>query len=127
MQSVDQQVQSAKDERDRLMDQRKELWREEAKLDSILSSASNEVERAERNLSQMMDHNTSRGIAAVRRIKRQHNLDGVYGTLAELFEVNDRYRTAVEVTAGQSLFHYVVDTDDTATKVLEILQHEKAG
>lgn len=75
----------------------------------------------------MMDHNTSRGIAAVRRIKRQHNLEGVYGTLAELLDVNDRYRTAVEVTAGQSLFHYVVDTDDTATKVLEILQHEKSG
>ncbi|PWY89429.1 chromosome segregation protein SudA [Aspergillus sclerotioniger CBS 115572] len=125
--SVEQQVQAAKDERDRLMDQRKELWREEAKLDSILSNASNEVERAERNLSQMMDHNTSRGIAAVRRIKRQHNLEGVYGTLAELFEVSDRYRTSVEVTAGQSLFHYVVDTDETATKVLEILQHEKAG
>ncbi|KAL4760010.1 chromosome segregation protein SMC [Aspergillus foveolatus] len=127
IQIVEQQVQAAKDERDRLMDQRKELWREEAKLDSILINASNEVDRAERNLSQMMDHNTSRGIAAVRRIKRQHNLEGVYGTLAELFEVNDRYRTAVEVTAGQSLFHYVVDTDDTATKVLEILQHEKAG
>ncbi|KAL4820307.1 chromosome segregation protein sudA [Aspergillus spinulosporus] len=127
IQSVEQQVQAAKDERDRLMDQRKELWREEAKLDSILINASNEVDRAERNLSQMMDNNTSRGIAAVRRIKRQHNLEGVYGTLAELFEVNDRYRTAVEVTAGQSLFHYVVDTDDTATKVLEILQHEKAG
>ncbi|RAL13835.1 chromosome segregation protein SMC [Aspergillus homomorphus CBS 101889] len=127
MQSVEQQVQAAKDERDRLMDQRKELWREEAKLDSILSNASNEVERAERNLSQMMDHNTSRGIAAVRRIKRQYNLEGVYGTLAELFEVSDRYRTSVEVTAGQSLFHYVVDTDETATKVLEILQQEKAG
>lgn len=75
----------------------------------------------------MMDHNTSRGIAAVRRIKRQYNLEGIYGTLADLFEVNDRYRTAVEVTAGQSLFHYVVDTDETATKVLEILQNEKAG
>ena len=127
IQSVDQQVQSAKDERDRLMDQRKEFWREEAKLDSILTNASHEVERAERNLSHMMDHNTSRGIAAVRRIKRQYNLEGVYGTLADLFEVNERYRTAVEVTAGQSLFHYVVDTDETATKVLEILQNEKAG
>lgn len=125
--SVDQQVQSAKDERDRLMDQRKELWREEAKLDSVLTNASYEVERAERNLSHMMDHNTSRGIAAVRRIKRQYNFEGVYGTLADLFEVNERYRTAVEVTAGQSLFHYVVDTDETATKVLEILQNEKAG
>ncbi|KAJ5988090.1 hypothetical protein N7481_003300 [Penicillium waksmanii] len=125
--SFDQQVQNAKDERDRLMDQRKELWREEAKLDSVLSSASSEMERAERTLSHMMDHNTSRGLAAVRRIKRQHNLEGVYGTLSELFDVNDRYRTAVEVTAGQSLFHYVVDTDETATKVLEILQKEKAG
>lgn len=93
----------------------------------MLSSASQEVDRAERNLSQMMDNNTSRGTAAVRRIKRQHNLEGVYGTLAELFDVNDRYRTAVEVTAGQSLFHYIVDTDETATTVLEILQKEKAG
>lgn len=93
----------------------------------MLSNASQEVDRAERNLSQMMDNNTSRGTAAVRRIKRQHNLEGVYGTLAELFDVNDRYRTAVEVTAGQSLFHYVVDTDETATAVLEILQKEKAG
>lgn len=93
----------------------------------MLSNASQEVDRAERNLSQMMDNNTSRGTAAVRRIQRQHNLEGVYGTLAELFDVNDRYRTAVEVTAGQSLFHYVVDTDETATTVLEILQKEKAG
>ncbi|KAL4878042.1 RecF/RecN/SMC [Aspergillus karnatakaensis] len=127
IQTVEQQVQAAKDERERLVDQRKELWREEAKLDSILANASKEVDRAERNLSHMMDHNTSRGIAAVRRIKRQHKLEGVYGTLAELFDVNDRYRTAVEVTAGQSLFHYVVDTDETATRVLEILQQEKAG
>lgn len=85
------------------------------------------MDRAERTLSQMMDHNTSRGIAAVRRIARQHNIEGVYGTLSELFDVSDRYRTAVEVTAGQSLFHYVVDTDETATTVLEILQKEKAG
>ncbi|KAJ5224009.1 RecF/RecN/SMC [Penicillium chermesinum] len=127
IQSVEQEVQAAKDERERLMDQRKELWREEAKLDSVLFTASQEMDRAERSLSHMMDHNTSRGIAAVRRIKRQHNLEGVYGTLAELFDVSDRYRTAVEVTAGQSLFHYVVDTDETATTVLEILQKEKAG
>lgn len=74
-----------------------------------------------------MDQNTSRGLAAVRRIKRQHNLEGVYGTLAELFSVSDSFKRAVEVTAGQSLFHYVVDNDETATKVIEILQREKAG
>ncbi|CAB4408989.1 unnamed protein product [Rhizophagus irregularis] len=35
--------------------------------------------------------------------------------------------TAVEVTAGQSLFHVVVDTDDTATKVLDVLNREQSG
>ncbi|KAK6003792.1 hypothetical protein QM012_009563 [Aureobasidium pullulans] len=121
-------VQKAKEERDRLMDQRKELWREEAKLDSVITNAQQELEKAERFLSHMTDHNTSRGIAAVRRIARQHNIPGVYGTLAELFEPSsDRYKTAIEVTAGNSLFHYVVDSDDTATRVLEILQREKSG
>lgn len=74
-----------------------------------------------------MDANTSRGLAAVRRIKDQFKLDGVYGTVAELMEVNEKYNTAVEVTAGNSLFHYIVDDERTATKVLEILQRERSG
>ena len=93
----------------------------------MISNAQNELRKAEQDLSHTMDQNTSRGLAAVRRIKRQHNLEGVYGTLAELVEVSERYRRAVEVTAGNSLFHYVVDNDETATKVIEILQKERAG
>lgn len=75
----------------------------------------------------MMDQNTSRGLSKVRQIKETQNLNGVYGTLAELFEVPERYKTATEITAGTSLFHYVVDNEETATKVLETLQREKAG
>lgn len=126
-QNMSADVQKAKEDRDALIDQRKELWREEAKLDSVLHHAQQELEKAERFLSHMIDQNTSRGIAAVRRITRQHNIPGVYGTLAELFTFSDRYKTAIEVTAGNSLFHYVVDTDATASRVLEILQREKAG
>ena len=96
-------------------------------MDSIISNSQSELRRSEQELSHTMDQNTSRGLMAVRRIQRQQNLDGVFGTLAELMEVNERYRRAVEVTAGQSLFHYVVDNDGTATKVIEILQKERAG
>lgn len=105
----------------------RELWREDAKLDSVISNAQNELRHVEQELSHTMDQNTSRGLAAVRRIKRQHNLDGVYGTLAELLQVNETYQRAVEVTAGNSLFHYIVDNDDTATKVIETLQRERSG
>jgi len=127
MQSVSDDVEKAREAKDKLMDQRKELWREQAKLDSVVRNAQQEYERAERFLSHMMDQNTSRGLAAVRRIKQQRNLVGAYGTLGELFDVPERYRTAVEVTAGASLFHYVVDTEETASQLVELLQKEKAG
>lgn len=96
-------------------------------MDSTLLNAQNELRRAEQELSHTMDQNTSRGLAAVRRIERRYKLEGVFGTLAELVEVNERYRRAVEVTAGNSLFHYVVDNDDTASKIIEVLQKERAG
>jgi len=127
MQALSLEVQKAKEGRDLVQDQRKELWREEARLDSILRNTRQELDRAERLLSHTMDQNTSRGLAAVRRIKQQQGLDGLYGTLGELFDVPDRYKTAAEVTAGNSLFHYVVDNDESATKVMEVLQREKCG
>ncbi|KAL6716872.1 Structural maintenance of chromosomes protein 3 [Lecanora helva] len=121
------QVQEAKAHRDALIDERKELWREDARLDSVMRNAQSELRHSEQELSHAMDQNTSRGLKAVRDIKREYNLEGVYGTLAELMEVNESYRRAVEVTAGNSLFHYVVDNDETAGKVIEILQKKKLG
>ena len=105
----------------------RELWREQDRLDSILTNTQLVLSQAEQFLSTMMDQNTSRGLAKVRQIKDAQKLQGVYGTLAELFEVPDKYKTAVEVTAGNSLFHYVVDNEETATQVLETLQRERGG
>ncbi|KAF8453532.1 RecF/RecN/SMC [Terfezia claveryi] len=122
-----EEISKAKELRNKLYDERKDLWREDSRLSSLLDSSRAERERSEKTLSHAMDHATSRGLAAVRRYTERHHLPGVYGTLAELMEVSENYRTAVEVTAGASLFHLVVDTDTTATRVLEMLQREKAG
>eukprot|EP01125_Pyxidicula_operculata_P020338 TRINITY_DN7501_c0_g1_i1.p1 TRINITY_DN7501_c0_g1~~TRINITY_DN7501_c0_g1_i1.p1 ORF type:complete len:658 (-),score=179.46 TRINITY_DN7501_c0_g1_i1:792-2645(-) len=69
----------------------------------------------------------ARGITAIKRIKREHNLNGVYGPLIELFECTETEMIAVEVAGKSQLFNVVVDTDDTASKVLNILNKEKAG
>jgi structural maintenance of chromosome 3 (chondroitin sulfate proteoglycan 6) len=126
-QKIAEQVEGAKTEKEGLNDQRKEIWREEAKLDAILHQAQQELEKAERFLAQMMDQGTSRGLESVRRIVKQHNIQGAYGCLGELFEFPEKYKTAIEVTAGTSLFHYVVDNDQTATRIVDILQREKGG
>ncbi|KAK4502164.1 hypothetical protein PRZ48_005589 [Zasmidium cellare] len=124
-QNISGEVQQARDERDRLHDQRKELWREEARLDSVIGAAREELDKAERFLSQMMDRNTQLGLANVRRIVQEEGIEGTYGPLGELFECNPNYKTAAEVTAGASLFHYVVDNDQIADRLIARLQKMK--
>ena len=124
--SFEDQIQKKRDAKEKMDDDRKVLWRKEAQFDSQISAATDQLRKAERNLSHMMDHNLARGLESVRRIKEQHNLKGCYGTLAELIEVG-QHHTAIEVVAGSSLFNYVVDTDDTASKIIEILNKERGG
>ncbi|KAF7197642.1 Chromosome segregation protein sudA [Pseudocercospora fuligena] len=126
-QNISAELQKIKDEHEQFVDQRKELWREEAKLDSVIANARQEYDKAERFLSHMMDQNTARGLASVRRIVQREGIEGAYGPLGELFSCKDQYKTAVEVTAGASLFHYVVDTDETAEKIIKTLQQERGG
>ncbi|KXL46283.1 hypothetical protein M433DRAFT_153739 [Acidomyces richmondensis BFW] len=126
-QNISAEVTRAKEERDRLQDRRKELWREEAKIDAVIGNAQMELEKAQKFLSQMMDHSTSRGLESVRKIVERYKIEGAYGPLGDLFDYNEKYKTAIEVTAGTSLFNYVVDTDETATRILEILKKENGG
>ncbi|KAM3587033.1 Structural maintenance of chromosomes protein 3 [Umbelopsis sp. WA50703] len=125
--TLDERHSELRAQRDDYTERRKELWRADAKLDSVLQNCRDEVRKAERILAGAVDKKTSAGLAAVQRISKKLQLQGVYGPLYELFEVDDRFRTAVETTAGGSLFHVVVDNDNTATKLLEAMTAEKAG
>lgn len=41
-----------------------------------------------------------RGLNSIRRICREYKIDGVYGPIIELLDCNEKFFTAVEVTAG---------------------------
>jgi structural maintenance of chromosome 3 (chondroitin sulfate proteoglycan 6) len=126
-QALCEQVTTAKDALEKLTDERKLLRREDDKVDSVINNARHEKDRAERELSHTMDGATSRGLATVRRLKQENNITGAYGTLAELFDVTEDGRVAAEQTAGNSLFHYVVDNDETATVLMDALHKQRGG
>jgi structural maintenance of chromosome 3 (chondroitin sulfate proteoglycan 6) len=126
-QKLSDEVAKAKESLEQLSDERKILRREDDKLESITATSRHELGRAEKELSNAMDGATSKGLATVRRLKREQNIPGAYGTVAELLNVRDEYRIAVEQTAGNSLFHYVVDNDDTATKLAKALYDQHGG
>lgn len=121
------EVTGARDNLEKLQEERKMMRREEDKLDSILSNARRERDRAERELSHTMDGETSRGLATIRRLKQEKDIPGAYGTLAELLDVNEAYRVPVEQVAGASLFHYIVDNEETATYFMNALQRTRGG
>ncbi|KAG7663234.1 SMC3 [[Candida] subhashii] len=111
-----------------LTDERKILWRDEIRLKSVFDSITNDLNNATDLVNQTMDRAQAQGIAAVKTIVEKLNLGNkVFGTVAELFNVNDKYKTAAEVIAGNSLFHIVVDTDATAALIMEELHRTKGG
>src|SRR3989344_3372908 len=54
-------------------------------------------------------------------------INGVFGTIASLGKVNEKYSTALEVTAGARTNSIIVDNDMTAQKCIQILKDRKAG
>ena len=122
-----EEVTNAKDALDKLNDERKLLRREEDKLEAVFANARGERDNAERELSHTMDRATSRGLATIRRLKREQDIPGAHGTLAELMNVSEAYRLPVEQVAGASLFHYVVDNEQTATYLANTLQKQYGG
>ncbi|KAI0633424.1 structural maintenance of chromosome protein 3 [Trametes polyzona] len=124
-----EKIAQLKDKQAEDTERRKELWREDTKLESLVTHAADELRGAERTLASMMDKDTGTGLRAIDRIVAERpNFDGVYGPLYRLFEItDDKFNIAVELTAGNSLFHVVVDTDETASRVLDIMMREKNG
>lgn len=126
--SLKNRIQSLKLKINQCVDQRKSLWRDEIRLKSVFDSVTNDYSNASDLVNRTMDRAQAQGIAAVKSITKKLNLEkNVYGTVAELFHVNDKYKIATEVIAGTSLFHVVVDTDATAALLIEELIRTKAG
>jgi chromosome segregation protein len=55
------------------------------------------------------------------------NIPGVYGTIGQLGQVDERYELALEVAIGQRLGHIVVEDDRVAEQCIQLLKEEKAG
>lgn len=126
--TVDTEVSKSKGHLSDLTEKRKALWREEFKLRSLYDATELELADANHKVSLTMARSQAEGLREVQNITEHLNLQGsVYGPLSDLFAVSDKYRTAVEVIAGSSLFHVVVDNDETALILMKELQRLKKG
>ncbi|MFM7548525.1 MAG: AAA family ATPase, partial [Cyanobacteriota bacterium] len=68
----------------------------------------------------------SRGTGALRMLL-EAGLEGIHGPVAQLGEVEERHRIALEVAAGARLGQVVVDDDRIAARAIELLKSRRAG
>lgn len=122
--------------RNQLQETRKTSWREMETFQEELQEAKAELQRGKQALSSSLPRHLSVGLATVERIAEEKGLNrpdsrgrvAYYGPLIDNFNLkNDGFRTAVEVAAGNALFHVVVDTDATAAMFMKELERRKAG
>ncbi|MBW0487261.1 hypothetical protein O181_026976 [Austropuccinia psidii MF-1] len=127
LQSSMSELTKLKSEHHQLTEKRKALWKEDTRTSQLVLNATDAKEKTLKDLRMTMDRNLSQALDMVQRIRSRGDIAGVYGPVYDLFEVDETHKTAVEATAGNALFHVVVDTDETAQRVIEVLANERKG
>jgi hypothetical protein len=68
------------------------------------------------------------GLAAVESIVKERQISGYHGPVVDNFTLkHSAFQTSVEVAAGNSLFHVIVDNERVAADLMQELEKRRAG
>ncbi|KAG7388045.1 Structural maintenance of chromosomes protein 3 [Phytophthora pseudosyringae] len=124
--AVGTEVLRLKEQRNILNEERKAKWREENQISYDVRELKKKLSDGENALQSTMAYDVRRGLQAVREM--QGRIRGIYGPLIDLVRpVDKRYCIAADEAAGGALFHVVVNTDDTATRIMQELDKKNLG
>ena len=74
-----------------------------------------------------MPRSVTHGISAIMKIVQDKQLDGYYDPVIDNITLrNPAFRTAVEVAAGNALFHVIVKDDQMAAMLMKELEKKYA-
>ncbi|XP_076467825.1 structural maintenance of chromosomes protein 3-like [Babylonia areolata] len=121
------ELEELRSQKDSLQNERNTLWRTESTLQQGLNTAREELHKKEQGLRSLTGKALLNGIDSVNKVLqnfRENNrypdvVKGYHGILIEVFDCEKTFFTCVEVTAGTRLFHHIVDTDRTGTRILQ--------
>lgn len=125
---LNEQISDLKIEARNLVDDRSLLWRKESKLNNLILAKEEDLSSIEQSLRGGVDRMTLNALETVKIIAKRLGPtieSGVYGYLGELIDASEKYKTAVDVIGGNSLFHIVVNNDQTASILIEEMKKEK--
>ncbi|XP_018569420.1 structural maintenance of chromosomes protein 3 [Anoplophora glabripennis] len=123
-----------KKNKDQYQATRNELWRKENNVQQNLSSLKEDLAKADQQLRSMAGKPILNGRDSVRKVldtfinrggREAEIARSYYGPVIENFDCEKSIYTAVEVTAGNRLFHHVIDSDKVGTQILKEMNRQK--
>eukprot|EP00178_Gracilaria_changii_P021232 TRINITY_DN631_c0_g1_i1.p1 TRINITY_DN631_c0_g1~~TRINITY_DN631_c0_g1_i1.p1 ORF type:complete len:1210 (+),score=239.86 TRINITY_DN631_c0_g1_i1:8592-12221(+) len=125
------ELQDLHSERDRIFRRRHDLWRQESDISAKIKELQDGMSKLEANKRSVIGSSIYHSLKFIANLAREDprifGPDKVYGPLLDLIDVDSRYSTAADVTAGGALTHVVVDNDETAARLVRALRDKRAG
>ncbi|HIH69301.1 chromosome segregation protein SMC [Methermicoccus shengliensis] len=126
--SVQRQLHTTQTEIDELEARRTRLQRELTRVERELRELEDQYARMEMRVRAAEDGAAySKPVEMLLKARDRGELQGIYGTIAQLGEVDQRYALALEIAAGGRLQSIVVDSDADAAECIEYLKSKKLG
>ncbi len=104
-----------------LFSQRNQL----SEIEEELKSKEVELEKVKAKIAALKPF--SKPVEMILEAKKKKALPGVYGTVSQLGEVNEKYVQALETAAGNALQFVVVENEDDAIRAINYLKQIKGG
>ncbi len=96
-------------------------------LENTLRTFQQEYTKSEARIKAAAEINYSEPVEVILRAKKNKELPGIYGTIAELGKVDKEFSIALEIAAGARMQSVVVDTDEDASRAIRYLKEKHLG
>jgi len=127
--SLSESIEEKTRKRNELAEKRRDGWRFLDEHSEKVAEATDDFRRLQSEIRKLTPRATSMGLEALERIVVEERVQrGYFGPVIENIEAKEEmYQTAIEVSAGNALFHVIVDTDATAAKLMKRLERDRLG
>lgn len=98
-----------------------------ADIEEKLRILQQEYAKSEARIKAAAELNYSEPVESILRARKNKELPGIYGTIAELGKVDKKYSVALEIAAGARMQSVVVDNDEDAARAINYLKEKRLG
>ncbi|MCD4845226.1 MAG: chromosome segregation protein SMC [Methanosarcinales archaeon] len=128
MQALEQQIKELEKDNDDLESNRSQLKGVLKDLDDTLRELQQQYMKAQARIRAAKEISGYSGaVEKILKAREYRELPGIYGTIAQLGKVDQKYATALGIAAGGRMQSIVVDTDEDGARAIQFLKNRRYG